>query len=1295
MAFLLKILTAVTLCSTLLVLLPSSKAEISIRKPVQSEDVLLSSFHESVHIVNKAYQLKRKRRSVAAASQSPMQMFRLLRQPAPERETMAISKAAQVFETTLHLIKAKTTFAHKRRAAVAVTEYLSLVDVQRIANWSGCPALLRPEDCPLGEHTNKYRSIDGTCNNRNHPLWGSANTALARWLPAQYEDGEGQPKGWDVGRLYAGHPLPQVRKVSRSVMQGGFGSVPGGAARGAARVGASAAGAGAGAAAAAAGVGAGAGGGGGGAGAGAGAGGAMLEDEEYSQMLVEWGQYIDHDISFTPQSPPSIPGLHDCLSSCESKDPCFPIEIPPEDPWFGSNKKEHTEKSCLPFFRSSPACPSFSGKHTGGDEEEEEEECSNSNTGSNGCPHLCGRGDDGDLLQQLLQRQQGNAVTSFLDASTVYGHSPALQSLLRETPDPDSLDGQGLLAVHHRFCDGTGSCGGRSFLPSVSDTPSACLQEPGGGAWDEAGGGVEGVVEDGGSGHGGGPGVLKMKRKRRVSGGGGGGVENDDSGQGVMKRMTGSRGSGGAGVMERRMGGGVGGVEDVKDDDGSDLGRGCDGEGVVKEKRGVDIISSEDSGEDENEDGGHVGEGVRKRRMRRSGEGVEEEDDTNGHRSGERGDDEHRGVREDDDDSNGSSCNREAGVLNRRMGVVEEEGGGHESCGGIVEESGGSNGEGVGRTTKRPTCDNGEHDDSGAGSTREISDYGGGLRRKERRSEVERRREGEAGERRREMGGYDDSGAGTTSESSDYDGQLKRSEEESNEEVGGDGGIRRRKVRSDGEESEGATGRRRERGEYDDNRAGSLRESSDYDGELRRREMRSEEESDGRVGGGSRRRGVRSDGKESERDDGGVAGRKRERGEYDDSGAISSGGSSDVDGGTRRRVKRRRGKHRSEVEERSGESERESGSENERWSEVEERSGESVRESESGRVECFLAGDSRVNEGLPLAALHTLWVREHNRVAAALKTLNPHWSAQTTYQETRKIIGAMHQIITMRDYVPKIIGRAAFDRYVGPYRGYDERMNPSVANVFATAAFRFGHATIPMVIHRLNESFQEHPLYPSLPLHQAFFSPWRLVRQGGLDPVIRGLLARPAGKLTRDHLMSAELTERLLVLTTPRALDLAALNLQRGRDHALPGYNKWRNFCGFDRVLDLGEVVNDRRLVEKITSLYGHPDNVDVWLGGLLEDVLPGARTGPLFACLIGKQMRALRDGDRFWWENPGVFTPQQRAELIKHSLSRVICDNTGVEVAPPDAFRLARYLQDFNPCSVVPAMDLESWRDT
>lgn len=148
--------------------------------------------------------------------------------------------------------------------------------------------------------------------------------------------------------------------------------------------------------------------------------------------------------------------------------------------------------------------------------------------------------------------------------------------------------------------------------------------------------------------------------------------------------------------------------------------------------------------------------------------------------------------------------------------------------------------------------------------------------------------------------------------------------------------------------------------------------------------------------------------------------------------------------------------------------------------------------------------------------------------------------------------------------------------HLGPYGGYDPSVNPSVANVFATAAFRFGHATVPPLIRRLNESFQEHQLYPSLELHHSFFSPWRLVKEGGghrdtsikpssvptpppfpstggMEPLLRGVIGTAAPTPSADMLLSDEVTDRLVVLNIPRHMDLAALNLQRGRDHALPG----------------------------------------------------------------------------------------------------------------------------------------------
>lgn len=87
------------------------------------------------------------------------------------------------------------------------------------------------------------------------------------------------------------------------------------------------------------------------------------------------------------------------------------------------------------------------------------------------------------------------------------------------------------------------------------------------------------------------------------------------------------------------------------------------------------------------------------------------------------------------------------------------------------------------------------------------------------------------------------------------------------------------------------------------------------------------------------------------------------------------------------------------------------------------------------------------------------------------------------------------QIVTLRDYVPKILGAEAFGQHVGPYQGYDPAVDPTVSNVFSTAAFRFGHATIHPLVRRLDARFQEHP-GSHLPLRAAFFQPWRLLREG-------------------------------------------------------------------------------------------------------------------------------------------------------------------------------------------------------
>ncbi|XP_041931019.1 eosinophil peroxidase-like isoform X1 [Alosa sapidissima] len=349
-------------------------------------------------------------------------------------------------------------------------------------------------------------------------------------------------------------------------------------------------------------------------------------------------------------------------------------------------------------------------------------------------------------------------------------------------------------------------------------------------------------------------------------------------------------------------------------------------------------------------------------------------------------------------------------------------------------------------------------------------------------------------------------------------------------------------------------------------------------------------------------------------------------------------------------------------------------------------------------VPCFLAGDERVDENIGLASMHTMMMREHNRLARALARLNPHWSGETIFQEARKIMGGYFQVITFRDYLLHIIGPDILNGpQLGQYSGYDENVDPSIANVFATAAYRFAHLAIQPFMFRLNETYEEHPQWPSVLFHNNFFTPWRLVFEGGIDPVIRGLVGRQAKLNTQDTMMHDELRERLFEFLGHVALDLAALNMQRGRDHGLPGYNSWRGFCGLSQPSTLDElavVMNNAELASDLLDLYGTVDNIDVWLGGVAEPFVDGGRVGPLFACIIARQFQKIRQGDRLWWENDGVFTEAQRKSLRNATLSRVICDNTGITDVPENPFEFRPRGSGYTRCEDIPPFDLRPWRE-
>ena len=100
------------------------------------------------------------------------------------------------------------------------------------------------------------------------------------------------------------------------------------------------------------------------------------------------------------------------------------------------------------------------------------------------------------------------------------------------------------------------------------------------------------------------------------------------------------------------------------------------------------------------------------------------------------------------------------------------------------------------------------------------------------------------------------------------------------------------------------------------------------------------------------------------------------------------------------------------------------------------------------------------------------------------------------------------------------------------------------------------------------------------------------------------------------------------------------MNVQRSRDHGLPFYLEWREECGLEPVenwSDLQKIMLAQD-VNALKSLYKDVSLIELYPAILLEKTIPGTRTGPTLQCLLLKQFKSLRDGDRFWYQNPGEF---------------------------------------------------------
>lgn len=301
---------------------------------------------------------------------------------------------------------------------------------------------------------------------------------------------------------------------------------------------------------------------------------------------------------------------------------------------------------------------------------------------------------------------------------------------------------------------------------------------------------------------------------------------------------------------------------------------------------------------------------------------------------------------------------------------------------------------------------------------------------------------------------------------------------------------------------------------------------------------------------------------------------------------------------------------------------------------------------EEGR---FVAGDERVNEQPSLTSLHTIFMREHNRIADQLASQNPKLSDEQIFQQARKIVTGQIQSITYNEFLPLMLGSNQAGRQLQP----GARVDPQISNAFATAAYRFGHSMVNSTIPITDANGNVR----NVALRDAFMNP-DLIKENGVDGVLRGQSRNVAQAL--DPFIVEDLRSALFGRPGEGGLDLAALNIQRGRDHGLPSWNDAREAMGLRRITSFNDPIFPPHIAQKLASVYDHPDQVDMWIGGLAEKPTGNALVGESFAILINDQFNRLRAGDPNFYE--WSLSPQMASWVHNTRLADVIRRNTDIK---------------------------------
>ncbi len=279
-------------------------------------------------------------------------------------ESLAQGRARLRFEKMVK--KAERKILERRRQLMAVSQtteqkaeslalelfhkpgsVLDSQEIARIYKESEChKTLIKAPTCT----NTKFRTPSGACNNLQNPTFGSANTLMRRLIPARYDDGISRLRGTlqiEGSSIVPGPfspPVPSPRVVSLGVVRD-----------------------------------------------------RPVNDSQFSHIMMQWGQFMDHDLTFIPEFEPE-----ECPKGCKVvEDSCVPFPVPQDDTNVEVTRRG--SNACHAFRRSLPTC-------------------------------------EGTSSEEMTPREQFNGISHFIDGSMVYHHNDTVfATMIRNSSSPDGL----------------------------------------------------------------------------------------------------------------------------------------------------------------------------------------------------------------------------------------------------------------------------------------------------------------------------------------------------------------------------------------------------------------------------------------------------------------------------------------------------------------------------------------------------------------------------------------------------------------------------------------------------------------------------------------------------------------------------------------------------------------------------------------------------------------------------------------------------------------------------------------